>query len=76
MEGSEELGFLVLNQLGGELAEVELRWVDPQSRYEISLSPGYEPAPASILSGDALANILLCIPEKPGSLLVRYKKVD
>jgi alpha-galactosidase len=56
-------------------ADIKLNWINPQAVYEVSLSPGFEPAPAMQLSGAALAQLSLTIAEKPASLLMRYRKL-
>lgn len=55
--------------------ECELRGIDPQARYEVTVSHGYTPEPALSLSGAELAHLELSIKERPGSVLVEYKRV-
>jgi len=55
-------------------AELELRWIEPEVDYEVSLSPGFEEQPAQVCPGAELAHLALEIAERPGSLLVRYRK--
>ncbi len=56
--------------------EIALNEIDPQAEYEVSLSPGYLPEPSTRLPGWELASLLVSIPEKPGSVLVRYRQVS
>jgi alpha-galactosidase len=53
-----------------------LRQVDPDARYLVSLSPGFDEAPRREMSGRELAEIVVTIPEQPGSLLLQYSQID
>lgn len=55
--------------------EVELRCVDPDGRYDVSLSAGYQEAPHTRMSGRELARLSIAIAEAPGSLLLRYARI-
>ncbi len=48
-----------------------LRGVDPNAKYEVSLS---EMGESRSVSGEELAGLTVEIPEAPGSMLVRYRK--
>jgi alpha-galactosidase len=56
--------------------QVALRDVAPDAEYEVSLSTGYEEAPRVRMKGSALANMTIAIPEQPGSVLLRYRRVE
>jgi len=56
-------------------ATVSLRQIEPEAEYEVSMSPGYDPAPAVEMKGRALQELAATIPARPGSLLVRYRRV-
>jgi alpha-galactosidase len=75
----EDLGagfalFLRRHQSPFSKAEVELRGIDPTAQYEVSLSEGYAEAPRRRVAGRALAHVSVGIPEKPGSVLLRYAR--
>ena len=53
---------------------VELRRIDPDAEYEVSLADGYEEPPRERMSGRELARQIITIPEMPGSILLRYKR--
>ncbi len=55
--------------------EIGLRQIDPQAVYVFSVSPGYIAEPGRRVSGEELLHLQLTIPEKPGSLLLRYQRV-
>lgn len=54
--------------------QVSLRQIDPEADYEVSLSPDYTPAPATVMKGHDLEALRAEIADQPGSLLVRYRK--
>lgn len=54
---------------------VSLKKIDPKAVYTVSISPGYTAEPEQEVDGKTLLNLSLSVPEKPGSLLVRYRKV-
>jgi alpha-galactosidase len=56
--------------------EVRLKRIDLDAQYEVSLSPGYEEAPRSIMLGRALERLTVTIEEAPGSMLLRYRRVS
>jgi len=56
--------------------EVALQDVSPDGEYEVSLSSGYEEAPRVRMKGSALQGLRVDIPEQPGSVLLRYKRVE
>ncbi len=55
--------------------EINLRRINPQAMYVVSINPGYIPEPEQRVSGRELLNLTLSIAEKPGSLLIRYRQV-
>lgn len=56
--------------------EVALRRIAPEADYEVSLSPGYQEAPRRRMTGQRLSRLLIEIPETPGSILLRYRRVS
>jgi len=54
---------------------VELRDVDPAATYEVVRSAGYEPAAPVRLRGSEFQPLRIDIDERPGSLVLEYKKV-
>jgi alpha-galactosidase len=52
-----------------------LRGISAEHDYEISLSPDYEEAERNQVSGTALAGMAVAIPDRPGSLLLRYRRL-
>ena len=52
------------------------REIDPAATYEVTRSPGYEPASPVRMNGTDLAALTIEIPEQPGALLVEYREVD
>ena len=55
--------------------EIGLECIVPGADYQVSMSPGYAEGPGSRMSGSELANLSVTIPEKPGSLLLRYTRL-
>ena len=55
--------------------ELSLKRIDPNARYEVSLSPGYDEAPKKRMTGTELAQMTISIGETPGSILLRYRQV-
>jgi len=56
--------------------EVSLRQISLDARYEVSLSADYAEAPRKELSGKELGCMSVGIPDAPGSLLLRYRRVS
>jgi alpha-galactosidase len=54
--------------------ECALRGMDPAARYEVTLSHTYTPEPTVEMTGAELAKLNLSITERPGSVLVEYRK--
>ena len=54
---------------------VELACIDRDAEYEVSLSPGYEEGPRERMDGRQLAELLVKVPEMPGSVLLRYARL-
>ena len=67
--------FLRRHQSPFSTMQAALRWVDDDAQYDVSLSPGYTEAPRQRMSGGELSGLSLDIPERPGSLLLRYEQV-
>jgi alpha-galactosidase len=55
--------------------EVALRGLGADGRYEISLSPGYEEGSRRDVSAQDLRALAVSIPNRPGSVLLRYRPV-
>lgn len=56
--------------------EVELKRIEPDAKYEVSLSPEYHEAPRKLMKGKKLLRLLAEIPQAPGSLLLRYTQLE
>ena len=56
--------------------EVELRRIEPDASYSVSLSTEYQESPRQRMSGQELACLSVRIPEVPGSVLLRYALVS
>jgi hypothetical protein len=54
--------------------EVELKRIDPDARYDVSLAAGYDEPPRRRMTGRELARMTVTIPEMPGSMLLRYRR--
>ncbi|MBI2190681.1 MAG: alpha-galactosidase [Planctomycetes bacterium] len=52
--------------------DVCLRGLRPGAKYRVSLSPDYQEAPPRTMTGRKLAKLSVSIPDRPGSLLLRY----
>jgi alpha-galactosidase len=52
-----------------------LRGIDPAAEYEVTQSAGYEPSPPQRLRGTALKNLTLHVEQRPGSVVVEYRKL-
>jgi alpha-galactosidase len=50
-----------------------LREIDAKAVYEVCRSLDFKRLPVETMTGDALAKLLLEIPDRPGSLIVEYK---
>ena len=55
--------------------EAKLKNIDPAATYEVSLSEGYTEGPRRKMNGKELANQTIAISQKPGSVLLRYRRV-
>jgi alpha-galactosidase len=55
--------------------QVSLKCVEPESEYDVSLSPEYDEAPRHRMTGRDLMDLTVTISEKPGSMLIRYSRV-
>ena len=55
---------------------VALRDIEPSATYEVSLSPGYEEAPRKRMKGSTLRRLKVTISDMPGSMLLRYVRVE
>ena len=53
---------------------VELREIDPAADYEVTQAYGYEPSAPKRLKGSDLRSLKLQIDEKPGSVIIEYRK--
>jgi len=55
--------------------EISLKNIDPSMEYKVSITgETYEYEPWKKMSGQSLKTMEINIPEKPGSVLIRYKK--
>jgi len=62
---------------GYKNCEISLRNIDPDAQYEVSITgETYEYGSWQRLSGKSLQTMEITIPEKPGSVLIHYKKTD
>jgi hypothetical protein len=55
--------------------ELSVRSIDPEGEYEVTLARGFEPPPPVRLSGRKLQRLRTVIGDRPGSLLVEYRRV-
>ncbi len=53
----------------------EIRGIDPDAEYEVTISRTYEPASPVIMKGSALKNLKIEIDDTPGSVLLEYRAV-
>jgi alpha-galactosidase len=53
----------------------EPRGIEPAGEYDVTLSQGYQPSDPVKMKGDALRRLQLRIDERPGSLLVEYRRL-
>jgi alpha-galactosidase len=67
---------IALHRAGCAVGDVSLslRALDPAASYDVELRPGLEKAAAQIMSGSALARLHLRIDDRPGSVLVFYRR--
>jgi len=54
----------------------EIRGIDPDAEYEVTISRTYEPAAPVIMNGLALKNFKIEIDDTPGSVLIEYCPVS
>jgi alpha-galactosidase len=54
--------------------QTSLHAIDPAAQYDVEIRSGFEKAPVNSMSGKELANLVITIPDKPGSAIVFYKK--
>ena len=52
-----------------------LRAIDPTAQYSVETRAAFDPGQTSTMSGKDLAAMTFIVPDKPGSLLVLYKKL-
>ena len=57
-------------------AQVCLREIARDAKYEVSLSYDYTPAPSRQMTGAELMAMTITIDSMPGSVLVRYRAVS
>ncbi len=53
-----------------------LRCIEPDAAYEVSLSEGYEESPRHKMKGSELQELAVSIPDMPGSMLLRYSRME
>jgi alpha-galactosidase len=51
-----------------------LRGIDPAADYEVIQSIGYSPSPPQRLRGQALKSLALRVEQRPGSVVIEYRK--
>ncbi|MGC2399489.1 MAG: alpha-galactosidase, partial [Acidobacteriaceae bacterium] len=56
--------------------EANLRSLDAKSSYEVSFAETYDVSSRKVMTGSALAHLHVDIEHAPGSLLVRYHKIN
>jgi alpha-galactosidase len=56
------------------LCAARLSWIDPAADYEVRMSPGYGQGEPTRVKGSRLAALDVSIDERPGSLLVEYRR--
>ena len=56
--------------------ELSLKGIDTRASYEVSLSPGYDEGARRRMTGMELAALRIEIPDRPGSILLRYHRED
>jgi alpha-galactosidase len=54
---------------------LQLREIDPKAEYDVTQSYGYEPSAPKRMKGEELRSLRLQIDEKPGSVVIEYRKV-
>ena len=57
-----------------EAMEVALKGVKPRARYKVSLASSFKTPPGRSISGSKLARMTVRIPDRPGSMLLRYSR--
>jgi alpha-galactosidase len=55
--------------------ELSVRSIDPEGEYDVTLARGFEQPPPVRLSGRKLQRLRAVIDDRPGSLLVEYRRV-
>jgi hypothetical protein len=53
-----------------------LSQIDPSAEYRVTLSPDYLPGPEQSMRGHQLAALSVTIPEAPGTVLLRYRRIQ
>jgi hypothetical protein len=54
----------------------ELREIDPKGEYEVTRSTSYQPSEPTKMSGEQLRRLKIDIDERPGSIILEYRRVD
>lgn len=54
--------------------QCKLREIDPKATYEVYRSLGFQQSASEVINGDALTRLLVEIPDRPGSMIIEYKK--
>ncbi len=57
-----------------EAMEVRLKGLQPRARYKVSLASSFKAPPARSISGEKLAHMVVRIPSRPASILLRYSR--
>jgi alpha-galactosidase len=53
----------------------DLREIDPKAEYEVTRSASYQPGMPEKVSGEQLRRLTIEIGDKPGSVIVEYRRV-
>ena len=56
--------------------QARLRRIEPDGRYRVSTAIGYEPSSIRTVIGEELIELTIDVADRPGSLLLRYSKID
>jgi alpha-galactosidase len=67
---------LALRRQGSPFVSIQpgLHAIDPAAQYDVEIRTGFEKGVANPMSGKDLSNLVISIPDKPGSVIVFYQK--
>lgn len=72
-------GFAVFLRRHGSTVDsvnVSLQGIDPGATYEVGMTEQFDDPPRSPMAGSELARLPITLADRPGSLLLLYRKVD